>query len=411
MAGKNLFGVSVEEAMTRSGIVDEIVKVLSNMDEAQQKVLENASNNLEAYLKSIIALKEKVIAETRLTKEYLKKSQQLKRETSRVEYARKLSEQKLLLDSHKAKMNQYILSAFKIEHKILDIITGGKTETASYAIYFYGSKSGEIIRGEVSAKDLYKSDYIYVDDKGNLKLSAKIIKAESSFMKTISSLQDGSISTATYDRNLAADLEALTAETYSFLKSVQEKYSKIRAVATNRHLGLADDALHDVTRDITQNSNKIFSLIQEKTADMYNFFFLNQGSRPKGRINRGHLAEAYERLLYARLAGREAPSYYDALKQSLGNDPWYIAGDVGDTQVKAFFDKNDRAIASYSSIIALGQTLLGIIRSTKEAIQDIKMRGVQRLKDKESAKWLKADQELEERVRDEIENLLDLLKQ
>ena len=95
----------------------------------------------------------------------------------------------------------------------------------------------------------------------------------------------------------------------------------------------------------------------------------------------------------------------------MGNDPWYIAGDVGDTQVKAFFDKNDRAIASYSSIIALGQTLLGIIRSTKEAIQDIKMRGAQRLKDKESAKWLKADQELEERVRDEIENLLDLLKQ
>jgi len=41
------------------------------------------------------------------------------------------------------------------------------------------------------------------------------------------------------------------------------------------------------------------------------------------------LAEAYEHIYQARLAGREVPSAYEALQRSLGDDPWYIGGDVG----------------------------------------------------------------------------------
>ena len=97
--------------------------------------------------------------------------------------------------------------------------------------------------------------------------------------------------------NLAADMESLIKETYSFLSEVQDTYSRIRGEASDRHLGLADDALHDTAREVVEDQDEIFSLIEEKTIGMYNFFFLNQGKKPQGRLNKGHLAEAYERIL------------------------------------------------------------------------------------------------------------------
>ena len=83
------------------------------------------------------------------------------------------------------------------------------------------------------------------------------------------------------------------------------------------------------------------------------------------------------------MAGKTAPSPYEALKQSLGDDPWYIAGDVGDVQVKTFFDKQDRRVASYNSIISLGYTLISIIKNTAKAASDILRQGTNRLKMKE----------------------------
>lgn len=403
MANNSLFGVSVEEALTRSGIIDAIVEHLSTMSDMERQALEKDGDVLEQHLKTITTLKSQISQEIKLTKEYLRKSTQLKKVSSQTEYARKLVEQNILLDSHQKQINNEILAAFKLEHKILDTMSDGKTKTASYAIYFYGSQSGEIIRGEIKSEDLYDSKYLFVDNKGNIKISAQIIKAEKSFMQTTSSMKDGSLSTDAWDMNLAADLEALTKETYTFLKVIQDKYKDIKALASDIHLGLARDALYDTSRQTTEDAHEIFNLIQEKSISMYNYFFYKKEQRPPGRLNRGHLAEAYERILQARMAGKTAPSPYEALKQSLGDDPWYIAGDVGDVQVKTFFDKQDRRVASYSSIISLGYTLISIIKNTAKAASDILRQGTDRLKMKEQAKWLNANKKLEECLRQEVE--------
>jgi hypothetical protein len=57
MANNSLFGVSVEEALTRSGIIDAIVEHLSTMSDVERKNLEKDGDILEQHLKTITTLK------------------------------------------------------------------------------------------------------------------------------------------------------------------------------------------------------------------------------------------------------------------------------------------------------------------------------------------------------------------
>ena len=406
----NFFGVSVEEAMVKSGIIDTIVKTLTDIsnDPTKQQILKSTSIELNQYINQIIELHERIKKITRLTKEYLKKSTQNKRVSSREEYARKLENQNIALNFYTIKINRLILSTFKLEHKILDMISGGVTETAEYAIYFYGNKSkGEILRGTIKSQDLYGSKYIYVDPKGNLKISSDIIKAESNFQSIMSTDQDHN---AVWDSSFAEDLESLVMETYSFLQDVQTKYSNLTITSKKQHLGRERDAQYDVSRMFSEERAAILKLIQDKQAQMYQFFFYASSQKPAGRLNRGHLTEAYERILQAKLAGKTTPTAYEALSQSLGNDPWYIGGDVGSVQVKSFFDNNDRKIANYGSIIQLGKILIQLIDNVQNAAIEVQQIGAQRLKAKESLKWQQGDKTLEAEMRNEIENLLQILK-
>ena len=84
-------------------------------------------------------------------------------------------------------------------------------------------------------------------------------------------------------------------------------------------------------------------------------------------INRGHIFEAYENYLQD-LSRPTDERYaintdkaYEYIANSLGNDPWYSQGDVGSTQVKTFFDRKDRQIASLYSIIDLATSLHDIL--------------------------------------------------
>lgn len=406
MAG-SVFGVSVEEAFVRSGTAEAIKNNLTSMNEVNRKILDNSCTILDNTLNEIIILKEQFMGENRLSKEYSRRIATRKKDSTKAEYGRKLSELLLLTKSHKAKLNQKIIYAFKLEHKILDILSNNQTQTALFSIYFYGENPQEIMRGEIKTSDLYNSKYLYVDNAGNIKLSAKVIQAEGLFSKITSSRSiDGVISDVVWDEMLAIDLEALVNETYSFLKDVQNKYQEIKDTASKKHLGNELDALHDVTRKFSEESNAIMSLIEEKQAAMYNYLFYDQGKKPAGRLNRGHLAEAYEHIYQARLAGREVPSAYEALQRSLGDDPWYIGGDVGNVQVKAFFDNNDRHIASYTSIISLGKTLVQVVKNTINALQEITTAGTERILLKQQSNFNKANKILEQCTRKEIETMM-----
>ena len=130
---------------------------------------------------------------------------------------------------------------------------------------------------------------------------------------------------------------------------------------------------------------------------------------PKSALNRGHFVEAYERVRQSRTAtGVPQIGYYQALKDSLGDDPWYIGGDVNQTQVKSFFDNNDRRIASFDSIIKLGKTLVQLVTIGKDALVSIQKQGAWRIAQKEN--FAKADEEIESRARAVLQDLINMLK-
>jgi hypothetical protein len=77
-------------------------------------------------------------------------------------------------------------------------------------------------------------------------------------------------------------------------------------------------------------------------------------------INRGHLMEAYSRLLREEEGtygdSRSGIDFFRLVADSLGNDPWYISGDVKNTQVKSYLDNASyRNVASLESILQLAR--------------------------------------------------------
>lgn len=407
---KNFFGVSVEEALTRSGVLDSIIEYLQNITSSQLTELHKNNAVLKQNIVLIEDKKETIKKQSSLLKQCLKSLKLVKRESTQNSYVLKIEQYSNSLSQLKNEINKLIKETFILEHQMLDEISGGITKTATYAIYFYGkenpqTKKKEIIRGEIKAEDLYNSEqlskYLYIDSKGSLKLSAQIIKVEQNFEK----ISKSTISENVYDPNLAVDLEGLAKETYIFFQDIQEKYLTVKSESVKKHLGNARDAVFDASKAVQDSKEEVLTFIREKQQAMYNYLFLDNKLKPKGRINKGHLAEAYERILKARLSGKEVPSYYNALQASLGDDPWYISGDVGDTQVKSFFDNNDRRIASYSSIISLGKNLSNLIDDVEKSSQEIREKGKERILGKREQEFEKGTADLTDAIYEEIQML------
>lgn len=107
--------------------------------------------------------------------------------------------------------------------------------------------------------------------------------------------------------------------------------------------------------DVTDHFNAFIATLQ----DTYN----GKPQLPNKKVNKGHIAEAFERhlqnmhnsLIYSN--NEELSSTYDwtvdeawkLVRASLGNDPWYTGGDVGNIQVKSLF-AGDRTVTSYATI-------------------------------------------------------------
>jgi hypothetical protein len=115
--------------------------------------------------------------------------------------------------------------------------------------------------------------------------------------------------------------------------------------------------MHDALRQVNSEGESVEKYMRNVYARYINALTARETNVIiSGLINRGHLVEAYERLL--RHNG-EPRSYVYFLAQSLGNDPWYIKGDVDQVQVKSFLDNApSRQIASLNSIIELGRRLM-----------------------------------------------------
>jgi hypothetical protein len=121
-------------------------------------------------------------------------------------------------------------------------------------------------------------------------------------------------------------------------------------------------------------SNIAWETIQSQNADAQKSMW----TQIYGAINRGHIAEAYERYIQDSDPFKEPNIDSDRLmgylQESLGNDPWYARGDVNvgakRIQVKSYFDNQDRQLASLYSIINLATSLSTIVRQGLEFYLD-----------------------------------------
>lgn len=406
-AGGRLLGVTVEEALVRkSGLIDTIV----NLEKETWQDLEKDGEILQGYLNKIDNLKINI-------QEYYKRQEKiseqalsmLKRESAKAKRLESFSEYRNLFQAHvgltienaEKEIQSVILATFKLEHKMLDKLTKNKTTTADYAIYFYsGDSNKEIKRGSISAEDLYNSNFITVSKKGAIMLKKDIIKAENV-------LQYAENTNSILNESMREDLEKIIQEAYSFFSDIQVQYDNLSATASKLHLGDKMDSEYDAAKSAVENTNRV---IQERIAALTNWMFNNQRTKiPNSAMNRGHFVEAYERVRQSRNTdGIPQISYYQALKESFGDDPWYIGGDVNQTQVKSFFDGKDRRIASFDSIIKLGHTLISLVTSGKDALESIQKQGAQRIAQKE--KLAAVDEEIESRTRKVLEDLINILK-
>jgi hypothetical protein len=98
--------------------------------------------------------------------------------------------------------------------------------------------------------------------------------------------------------------------------------------------------MHDALRQVNSEGESVEKYMRNVYARYINALTAGETNVIiSGLINRGHLVEAYERLLrHKKSKDGESRSYVSFLAESLGNDPWYIGGDINHVQVKSFLD-------------------------------------------------------------------------
>lgn len=400
MAGA-IFGVSVEEALTRSGMLNSIIHHFEKMSQDDWHEIKAKAAILDSTLQEMSVLKDRFNAKNRTLKNYTKKSRGKAKDATQSEGMRKA---KNAFNEARKALQIKLISVFKMEHELLDTLTEGQTSTADYAIYYYGEAAGSgkvIYSSRIAAEDLYQSDFLNLDSRGNLVLSRQVTQAKELFKKDYEK-------TLNEDPQALQDLDELVKTMMFFFKELRTEYDKIKAEASKKHLGSEKDQIHDLLLKM-QDSEEIKETFLDRVNQMRSFLLAGGSVGPGGRINRGHIMEAYAHLQDSREKG-SAISYYQAMKRALNDDPWYIGGDVAHTQVKTFFDNNDRQIATYGSIISLGHQLVKIITSASKAIFDsIRQKGLSRIKAKESVGWRQSDKALQELLEKEVEQLMKIL--
>lgn len=405
------FRVSVEEALTRSGIIDQIVANMSSASEEELRVLKKQGDELSQKLNLLTAEKEEMSKLSTMMHRAERQLQVAKKLVTQEKHAATIADLNAKYEIQLRNFQKNVIETFRLEHTLMDTLTARftnlRSNTSTYAVYYKGKSSGEILRGEIAAEDLYSSDYIYVTEKGTIQMSKKILQDTTGLVQNITSTIAAN-EIGTYDPSFQKDLEDIIQSAAAFFKDVQDKYVSLRQTASGEHLGGYRDNELDSQAAALDDESAVMELMETHVAQMQASFFTSQKGGFKGsRINKGHIAEAYERLRQSRVNGDSKPSFYGLVEESLGNDPWYISGDVGDVQVKTFLDNNDRQIATFGSIIELGSNLYLIISSLvardETELQGIRARGQERIKAKEQFKWANGDKELARCISQEIQ--------
>lgn len=220
-------------------------------------------------------------------------------------------------------------------------------------------------RSQISMEDA--EQYLKIDNQGNIMLSASVLGSEAvqktkEVLATFANTQTGELST----RNISKfqnDVAEIVKEAGTFFRDIVNKIAAdYKKEAKKNHLGTNKDSLLDAALTTARDKAAVEELIKEHQQNL--MAYLAGGgdySEVKNNwIKRGQLGEAFERLYQLHLAANpDEPTvdYKQLILDSLGNTPWYMSGDIGNIQVKTFFDKTDRHVASLNSLISLCRDL------------------------------------------------------
>lgn len=278
------------------------------------------------------------------------------------------------LESIENEIEILIVQIYETIQELLELLNP-KSSTTDYAIYFKGEKD-QTYRGSISREELHEGEfrkYISVDrNNGAVMLKKEITKF----------LQDsGKASAITHNEVYSAIIKIAIQE----ITEIRLQKEMVRAVASTEHLGRNQDNRLDASEAVALSESAIMALyarysniawetIQSQNPDAQKSIW----AQIYGAINRGHIAEAYERYIQDSDPFEEPNIDSDRLmkylQESLGNDPWYARGDVNlekqRIQVKSYFDNKDRQLASLYSIINLATSLSTIIRNGLESYLD-----------------------------------------
>lgn len=367
--------VSVNQALRDSGLLEEIKRNLSNPESL--RAIQKKARELAGLLEQLgLELQRKENAQR-----FESHRSKLLSLTNNVATKASASLTAQLGESRKYRSNKrsgdkiaFLLKRiFVLEHTILDMMTNHMTETTEYAIYYSGKYSGTVARGTISAKDLYKSEYIGVNKEGDIILKRSVIHSK---YFQVDMNEDGN---APKDLTKMEEYKEFARIAAQFISYINQQYNDLKSKSRRQHLGRILDKRHDGFRAL----NKSEGLSEALTTEMEQRYlrYMNQrGEAPiSPLINMGHLTEAFENFLQnGQGQTMTLASYLSFLRASLNNDPWYITGDVNSTQVKSFLDNaSSRQVASLNSIIELGRRLLQLVTKTTTTLKRIEGKKVE----------------------------------
>lgn len=238
-----------------------------------------------------------------------------------------------------------------------------------YVIYFYGDTNSdgtkEIIRGRVASDDEVLMKNLVVNSSGDIELSKSIIQDMLNMEhEVIANAKDP----ANTDNTYQTYMDELIKESGAFYNDIVKKVSSLLKESKGMHLGNDKDSDLDAAAIALSEKDLVDNIIEEHQNNLRQFLYYDQAydGALKNRINRGHFAEAFERLYQAHKdanPGEPNIDYATIVQESLGNDPWYMQGDVGTSQVKSFFDKSNRRVASFKSLSSLCEKLIVVLSS------------------------------------------------
>lgn len=372
--------ISVEQVLTDSGIFKDFDEKVSNLQKKQIDELQIYLNKLQKYTERLEQVNNrlKLMRQIKSRERKLANNEYTARGAKQVTtYVKNLKDNnRALLDNKELEtfIQNELLKLMELEQQIIAALInmklfedGSISVVDAYAIYFYGEKNSngmrEIIRGEIRSDDERFKKSLFVDSEGNINLSVSIIKE-------LTEAEQDIIANAKNSENNVYQIymDNLIREAGAFYNDIVKQIQNLLKEAKNEHLGNDKDSKLDASIQADQDKIKVEDIIAQHQENLRQFLYSNQNSSglSKNQINRGHLAEAFERLYQAHKdANPNEPNidYAKAVEDSLGNDPWYKQGDVGSKQVKSFFDRNNRQVASFSSLKSLCNNLIIVLES------------------------------------------------